>query len=145
MNSRLDEMQAAILEVKLKYLDDNNFRRVEIANHYRSKLSAINIKLPVEKCGYRHVFHQYVVKTNKRDGLQEFLLNKNINTSVLYPQPVHLQEGYKSLCCIGVSDLSKTEKACKELLCLPIYPELSDDDVDYVCDTILEWAGNSKE
>jgi dTDP-4-amino-4,6-dideoxygalactose transaminase len=139
MNSRLDELQAAVLQVKLKYIQEDNSRRRTIANQYKEKLSATSLALPKEKDGFYHVFHQYVVRSSQRDSLKNYLVQRNISTSILYPQPVHLQAGYAPLITKGTGELLVTEKVCGDLLCLPIYPELTNEEVSYVCDMILQW------
>lgn len=139
INSRLDELQAAVLKVKLNYLEQDNMRRRSIADHYYEGLSNSHLSLPKQQESHRHVFHQFVVRTPQRDSLQTFLEEKNIYTSVLYPKPIHLQPGYASLITRGEGGLEVTEKICSELLCLPIYPELTDEDVDYICKMILDW------
>ena len=139
MNSRLDEIQAAILQVKLKYLDSDNSRRRGIAKLYGEKLSTGSIILPSEKRECQHVYHQYTIRSSQRDELKKFLSKGKIGTAVLYPQPVHMQAGYKSIVLHGEGGLQVTEKICTEILCLPVYPELSNDDVLYVCDKIHQW------
>jgi len=139
MNSRLDEIQAAILQVKLKYLDEENIRRRNIALQYSKKLSGLPLKLPIEKDDYYHVYHQYVIRSSDRDSIKNFLTQNNIGTSILYPEPIHLQPGYAQLILRGKRELRVTEKICKDILCLPIYPELSDEDVSYICDMIYYW------
>lgn len=143
MNSRLDELQAAVLQVKLKYIEEDNSRRRSIASQYCEKLSGSPLTLPEEKKDFYHVYHQYVVRTPQRDSLKNFLAQKNIGTSILYPQPVHLQSGYAPLVSICEGGLGITEKVCGDLLCLPVYPELGDEDVSYVCDMILQWQKES--
>jgi len=139
INSRLDELQAAVLQVKLKYIEEDNLRRRSISKQYYEKLSDTSLALPKEKNEFYHVYHQYVVRTPRRDSLKNFLAQKNISTSILYPKPVHLQSGYATLIARGEGGLSITEKVCEDLLCLPIYPELSNEDVSYICDMILQW------
>lgn len=140
MNSRLDELQAAILKVKLKYLDEDNLMRRNIAKQYSDLLAGGGFKLPIEKSGYYHVYHQYLLRVAERDSLKKYLEERNIGTSILYPQPVHLQQGYSKLIYEGAGGLKITEMVSKDLLCLPIYPGLRETDVSYVCGQILEWA-----
>ena len=139
MNSRLDEIQAAILQVKLKHLHADNERRREIAREYNRRLSETNLVLPRERKGCYHVYHQYVVRTPRRDALKQYLAQQGVGASILYPQPVHLQAGYAPLIRRGVGELQVSEMVCDDLLCLPIYPELTDREVARVCDAILEW------
>lgn len=135
-NSRLDEIQAAILRVKLKYLDIDNSRRNVIASAYNEGLKNVNLLLPKIRTNAGHVFHLYVVRTDKRDKLMDFLKRNEINTLIHYPSPVHLQPAYKKF---GTSHLEATEKITGEILSLPIYPELSDRDVNYVIETIKKF------
>jgi dTDP-4-amino-4,6-dideoxygalactose transaminase len=144
MNSRLDEIQAAILQVKLKYLDEDNARRGSIASIYYDKLSNSSLLLPQVRKGCRHVYHQFTIRCSRRDELKNFLAKEKIGTAILYPQPVHIQPGYQSLVLQGEGGLSVTEKICNELLCLPVFPELSDDDVSYICEKILQWQKRFK-
>lgn len=135
-NSRLDELQAAILDCKLSRLEAGNDRRREIADFYNRKLAGLPIALPAEKSGCRHVYHQYVIRCEDREALQEHLKRKDIHTSVLYPMPVHLQPGYKERVKIGEGGLAVSEKISSEILCLPIYPELNDSEVEKVIESI---------
>lgn len=139
LNSRLDEIQAAILRVKLRYLDANNFRRREIASMYNKLLADTSLDIPFERKGNRHVYHQYVARSSKRDELREFLRLNSVGTSILYPVPVHLQPGYKKRVLVGEGGLKNTEKICGQIFSLPIYPELTNDQVSYITDLITRW------
>ena len=143
MNTRLDEVQAAILRVKLGSLDASNNRRREIAGVYSARLRDTGLQLPIERSGCHHVFHQYVVRTPQRDALRSFLQQRGVMAAVLYPVPVHLQAAYDNCIEIGPGGLSTTEQLCREVLSLPLYPELSDEAVDKVCDLILEFASTN--
>jgi len=132
-NCRLDELQAAILRVKLKYLEYNNCRRNEIAEKYSNCLSEKDIILPRTNSECVHAFHLYVIKTNRRDELKNYLENNHIGTLVHYPIPVHLQPAYKNY---SGGSLKFTEKIAMEILSLPMYPELIDEEVTYITDTI---------
>ncbi len=139
-NSRLDELQAALLEIKLKYLDNNNDRRRALAKKYNSSLKNTPLTIPVEEKNRKHVYHLYVVRSKERDRLQEYLHDRGICTGIHYKIPAHLQEacrhyGYKS------GDFPEIEKACREILSLPIYPELKDEDINYITDAIKEFYG----
>jgi dTDP-4-amino-4,6-dideoxygalactose transaminase len=136
INSRLDELQAAILRVKLKYLSRNNERRRHIAKKYNAILQGISPKPPIESKNAYHVYHQYVIKTDKRDVYIEHFKKRNIGTSILYPVPIHLQPAYKGRILTGLDGLVETERACLEILSLPIYPELSDEQVDRIADAL---------
>jgi dTDP-4-amino-4,6-dideoxygalactose transaminase len=136
-NSRLDELQAAILRVKLRHLDGENARRREWAARYVAKLAGVpGIKLPEVKAGVEHVFHQFTIRTPEREALRVELLGKGIACGVLYPVPVHRQPAFLS----GAWSLPETERACEEVLCLPCHLGVTSEDVDRVCGEILRWA-----
>ena len=125
-NSRLDEIQAAILRVKLRYLDKWTAARRERALRYDVLLSNIpGLETPVVSPRGTHVFHQYTIRVPKRAQVQNSLAEAAISTSVYYPSPIHLQPIYRSL-GYKPGDLKETEKAANEVLSLPIYPELTD-------------------
>lgn len=130
-NSRLDELQAAVLRVKLRHLDSDNVQRVRIARKYKAGLDGMGLILPVERTDTTHVYHLYVVRTAQRDRLQEFLKEKEIVALIHYPMPVHLQPAYMDR-AKGGNNLSCTEQAAREVLSLPIYPELSDAELETV-------------
>lgn len=135
-NTRLDEIQAAILRVKLRHLDEDNSRRVHIAELYNKELSNTNLTLPKQRRDSNHVYHLYVVRSPKRDELATFLREKSVAASIHYPVPVHLQPAYSGL--QDYADLSITEQFAKEIISLPIYPELSESDAQTVIQTIRE-------
>jgi len=137
MNSRLDELQAAILRVKLRYLDEDNHRRREIAQQYNALLANTNLILPSPQGD--HVYHQYVIRTQQRDALKEFLKANNIGSLIHYPMPIHLQPAYNKRVAISPSGLSYTEKICREILSLPMYPQMTNEQVNQVGNTILQW------
>lgn len=139
-NSRLDELQAAVLRVKLRHLDEGNHRRRQIAELYTRELEGLGLMLPVVRASIVHVFHQYVVRTTCRDDLQGHLKQQGIGTLIHYPLPVHLQPAYRERIPMIVP-LVETERAAREVLSLPMYPELSDDEVRRVCVVIRQWAG----
>jgi len=129
-NSRLDEIQAAILNAKLKYLDKWNERRREIARKYDSGLKNI-IKIPIENKNIKHVYHLYVVRSKNRDKLIEHLKKKNIASLIHYPIPLHLQKAYSYL-GYKEGELPVAETISKEIVSLPCYPELTDEEVGEV-------------
>lgn len=133
INSRLDEIQAAILSVKLKYLDKENQKRRKIANYYSENIKNDKIILPKVSEPSSHVWHQFVIRCNRRDDLQEYLKENRIQTMIHYPIPTHKQKAYKEW-----NNLSFpiTEKIHKEVLSLPINPELKKNEVDYIVDMI---------
>jgi dTDP-4-amino-4,6-dideoxygalactose transaminase len=128
LNSRLDELQAAVLRVKLKYLDQWNEERRKKASIYTKLLEGTEIVCPTEKEPVRHVYHLYVIRTKKRDSLQAFLREKGIGTLIHYPTPIHLQNAYKNL-GYRRGDLPVTEKYAQEVLSLPFYPELTGEEM----------------
>lgn len=129
MNSRLDEIQAAILRVKLRYLDADNARRQAIAGAYDEGLRWCGCGLPARRAGATHVFHQYVLRTPQRDALQAALTARGIGTNVHYPLPVHRQPAYRDRIALAPGGLGESERAAREVLSLPMFPELGDDQV----------------
>jgi dTDP-4-amino-4,6-dideoxygalactose transaminase len=136
MNSRLDELQAAILKVRLAGLDRDNERRREIAASYARGLAGAALGLPSERAGARHVYHQYVVRLRNRDGLAARLKAAGIGCNIHYPMPVHLQPAYLGRLAQGPSGLANTEAASREVLSLPMYPELTEAQVSRVIATL---------
>ncbi|MDR3002503.1 MAG: DegT/DnrJ/EryC1/StrS family aminotransferase [Fibromonadaceae bacterium] len=134
-NSRLDEIQAAVLNVKLKYLDEDNNRRKQIAKKYIEEIKNPNIILPTVVDWNSNVFHIFPIRTGNRNELQAYLANKGIQTLIHYPIPPHKQECYKEW-----NNLSFpiTEQIHREELSLPISPVMSDKDVQFVVDGIFE-------
>jgi dTDP-4-amino-4,6-dideoxygalactose transaminase len=138
-NSRLDELQAAILRVKLEYLEAENTRRIALAARYTTALADSGLILPVCRAGARHVYHQYVVRSPRRDALQAHLHAEGIGALVHYPSAVHQQPAYQS--CISVAgSLLNSERAAAEVLSLPMYPELTDEQVDSVAEACCVWG-----
>ncbi|MFS0689430.1 DegT/DnrJ/EryC1/StrS family aminotransferase [Sporosarcina sp. 179-K 8C2 HS] len=140
-NSRLDELQAAILNVKLPHLSTWTENRRNHATYYTEKLNeAVSeyVVTPVEAEGNHHVFHQYTLRVQKRDELQAFLKEQGIATMIYYPIPLHLQPVFKEL-EYKEGDLPETEKAAKEALSLPMFPELKQEQQDYVIEKIVEF------
>jgi len=123
-NSRLDEMQAAILRVKLRYLDAWNARRAEIAHEYSRHLCTLGLRVPMEAPGRTHVYHLYMVAFEERDAVQQGLKDAGIASEVYYPQPLHLAAPCRAL---GTSEgqFPVSEKCSRTLLALPVYPELT--------------------
>lgn len=136
VNSRLDEIQAAVLRVKLRYLASENTRRRELAAQYDRLLASSGVGLPTIGQGRDHVYHQYVITVNDRDGLMNDLAAASIMTGVHYPLPVHLQPAYLGRVAIGSGGLTNTEAAYPRILSLPIHPLLSSDDVATVAGRI---------
>ena len=127
-NSRLDELQAAVLSVKLKYLDGWVDRRNELASLYDSLIDPLKASLPTKRDNARHARHLYVIRHSRRDALMEYLKENGVSTLIHYPIPVHLQKAYRWL-GLGEGSFPVAETAAKEILSLPLYPELTDDDI----------------
>jgi len=137
-NSRLDEVHAAVLRVKLKYLDTDNSSRRQISELYNDILNSLDeIVLPKVLNDAEHVFHLYVIKTTKRDELKDYLLKNNIMALVHYPVPVHLQPAYVDI--TSQCSLKNTERICKEILSLPVYPQLAEEQVYYIVKVIKKF------
>jgi dTDP-4-amino-4,6-dideoxygalactose transaminase len=132
MNTRLDELQAAILRVKLTRLGSDNARRRAIADRYDEGLRGLDLTTPRRDPRAQHVFHQYVVRSRCRDALRAALEAAGIGTNIHYPMPVHLQPAYQGRVATGPSGMRETEAAAAEILSLPMYPQLTDGDVDRV-------------
>ena len=136
INSRLDEIQAALLRVKLRHLSDWNNARRRIAQRYNQLLADTGLLLPELPRDESHVFHLYVVQTPQRDRLQAALQQRGVETAIHYPLPAHLQPVYQGLAAPG--SLPVTEKLAGTVLSLPIYPELTDAEVDAVAAAVRE-------
>jgi dTDP-4-amino-4,6-dideoxygalactose transaminase len=137
-NSRLDELQAAILRVKLQYLDADNDRRRRIADLYDALLRDSDLVLPRRRADATHVFHLYVVRSGERDDLLLRLKAGGVGASIHYP-PVHLQPAYQGR-VRGAGKLTTTERAAKEILSLPIYPELTDAEIEKVAGLCVSYC-----
>jgi dTDP-4-amino-4,6-dideoxygalactose transaminase len=138
-NSRLDELQAAILRVKLRHLAAGNARRAAIAALYDQALAGTAVLPPPVFAERTNVYHQYVVRHPRREQLREALGKRGIGTAVHYPVPVHLQEAYREY-GRGPGSLPVTEQAAREVVSLPIYPELPDADVERIAQALREAA-----
>jgi dTDP-4-amino-4,6-dideoxygalactose transaminase len=132
INTRLDPLQAAILGVGLPHLDDDNARRQTIAARYDEGLAGLPLVLPRRRAGCTHVFHQYVIRSAERDRLREHLRAAQIGTGIHYPVPVHLQPAYLGRLGEFPAGLPQTGLAMREILSLPIYPQLAADATDRV-------------
>lgn len=135
-NSRLDELQAAILKVKLSYLQLENSGRNALAELYDNLLEGSGLSLPTRRAGALHVYHQYVIRSLRRDTLAMCLKQKGIGTIIHYPIPIHLQPAYLER-LIKVVPLSHTEQAAREVLSLPMFPQLTDTQVRHVCAAVI--------
>jgi len=138
MNSRLDEVQAAILRVKLRHLDKENRKRQSLARTYEGRLRSTSLVLPTCASDSTHAYHQYVVRHRNRDSLRKFLAGKGINTLIHYPVPVHQQPAYRGRLRV-VGSMINTEKVANEILSLPMYPELRQTDARRVAEAIVSW------
>jgi dTDP-4-amino-4,6-dideoxygalactose transaminase len=134
--SRLDEVQAAVLRTRLLYLEDENARRRQIAERYREGLDGLPLRCPFVRTDALPVFHQYVVRTPGRDVFREALQRRGVNTGIHYPVPVHLQPAYRDRVVLGPSGLVRSERAAREVLSLPMYPQLSDHQVEHVINAV---------
>jgi len=134
-NSRLDEIQAAILRVKLKYLDQWNKERRGKARLYTKMVSSLGVVCPSERKGVRHVFHLYTIKTRKRDSLQAFLKKRGIETLIHYPIPIPLQKAYREL-GYRRRDFPLTNQWSRKILSLPFFPEMKDSEIEEVTEGI---------
>jgi dTDP-4-amino-4,6-dideoxygalactose transaminase len=141
-NFRIDELQAAILRVKLGYLDEWTAGRQRNAAYYDARFGAApfagQLVRPAVMPGYRHIFNQYVVRAAQRDGLRDFLAKRGVGTEIYYPVPLHLQTcfaylGYHS------GDFPESERAARETLALPIYPELTHEQLDHVISAVADF------
>ena len=137
-NSRLDELQAAILRVKLKYLAQDNAYRREIAEKYSAAIDGTRIIPPAQINNILHAMHLYVIESENRDNLQEFLSYHKIGTARHYPMPIHLQPPYRGR-IRGGENLVHTETLYKRILSLPMYPELTDGQVEKICTSLKKW------
>lgn len=137
LNSRLDELQAGILRIKLKFLDKYNTRRRQIAFMYNNGLKDIKtIKLPKERPFSYHIYHLFVIEAEERDKLQEFLKKKGIATLVHYPRPIHKQPIFKEY---NTLKLPLIEKKVDKILSLPVHPLLTDKEVKYIINCVREF------
>ena len=148
-NTRMDGLQGAILTVKLKYIAAWNSARRTVARRYHALFHAAGLAesgpwpahavvLPHEVPGSHHVWHQYVVRTRRRDALREFLAIRGIGSEIYYPVPLHLQDALKSL-GYNQGSFPESERAAREVLALPIFPELREDEQQTVVAAIAEF------
>lgn len=138
-NSRLDAIQARILEVKLRYLDGFNERRTEIAEKYQRTFEGVEgIEVPVIRDGMKTVWHQYAFRCSEKDQMGEYLAGKEIGSAAFYPIPLHLQKAFIGL-DYKEGDLPVAEKITKQTVCLPIFPELTDEEQDAVIEGVKSY------
>ena len=141
-NYRMEGFQGAVLRVKLRHLDDWSARRKAIAQRYREKLSGLALTLPYDDPRDECAYHLFVIYLENRDSVRAELKNCGIGTAVHYPLPLHLQ---KALAHLGYKpgDFPHAERACRQALALPIFPELTTEQVDYVCESLAEIIGHA--
>ncbi len=139
-NSRLDALQAAVLRVKLRHLEDWHAARQGNAALYREMLAGTNVGLPLARPEARHIYNQFVIRTQQRDALKQHLSDSGIGTEVYYPRPLHLQECFADL-GHRAGDFPHSEAAAAETLALPIYPELTGEQIAYVSSKIHAFLG----
>jgi dTDP-4-amino-4,6-dideoxygalactose transaminase len=139
INSRLDELQAAVLRVRLGRLAAGNARRREIAACYDTAIAGSSVA-PLERLPGEHVFHLYVVRASRREEFMQELERRGVETMVHYPLPIHGHPAYAYLAESGVS-LERSERLAREVVSLPLYPELTDDEVEYVAGAVSAAAG----
>ena len=138
-NSRLDELQAAILRIKLRHLDSDNSKRQKIAVQYSKMLAGQSLNLPATRENVEQVFHLYVIRTDKRHELIEHLKSHDIHAGIHYPMPVHMQPAYKTRIRTAVS-MRVTEMLAEEVLSLPMYPELESQQISDVLQVLNSFA-----
>ena len=136
VNSRLDELHATVLRVKLKYLDERNGERIEIANRYNTALS--NIIRPYKKDNVKHVHHLYVIRSDRRDALMDYLKDNGVLTVIHYPIPIHLQKAYKSL-GYKKGDFPVAEQVASEIISLPLFIGLTEQEQNQVISLINQF------
>ncbi len=136
--SRLDELQAAVLEVKFAHLEQGNARRREIARRYAAGLSGLPLTLPAVRAGCEHVYHLYVVRSDRRDALAEHLKSRGVMTGRHYPFPVHAQPGLAARARVPEA-LALTERLAGEILSLPMFPDMTGAQIDRVIAAIREF------
>ena len=136
-NSRMDEIQAAVLRIKLRYLDEWNVQRRAHAATYDRLLAGANVGLPVTAPGRSHIYYLYVIRSSDRDGLQRALADREIGTGIHFPIPTHLQTASRAL-GYREGDLPHTEQAAREVLSIPMYAELTPEQLDWIAASVRE-------
>jgi len=138
-NSRLDEIQAAILRVKLPYLDEWNDKRRQIAKYYNEELKDTKLVTPYEDENVKHIYHMYILQSERREELVSYLKEKGIATGIYYPIPLHLQEAYTYL-GYKEGDMPNAEYLSKRTFAIPMFAELTDEEKEYIVNTIKEFG-----
>lgn len=144
-NSRLDSMQAAVLSVKLRHLDEYNEKRYKIARRYSEGLKYTPLQLPqIDHSDRNSCWHQYAVLSNNKDEFTSYMLKNGIGIGLFYPVPLHLQKAFKYL-GYEYGNLQTAEKVCEKSVCLPIFPELKNEEIDYIINTIHNFFDRGKK
>lgn len=138
INSRLDELQAAILRVKLRHLDEWNDRRKQLADLYFRWLADTDLSLPSRPEDSCHVFHQFVIRHPQRDAMKRYLKEQGVYSLIHYPVPIHLQPAYAEL-GYSVGSLPNAELVSRQVLSLPLYPELTGEKIKQVCQNVIDF------
>ena len=139
LNARLDTLQAAILKIKLKYLAGWNEDRARHAKSYASRLEGLRgVRLQSCLPDSTHIFHLYIIESERRNALQQYLEEHGVQTGIHYPKPIHLQPAYKDL-GYTVGDFPETERLANQMLSLPMFPELTEKQIALVCDTVASF------
>lgn len=141
-NSRLDELQAAVLRVKLRHLDARNRRRRAIAAYYGERFAGLGVRVPREHAGEVHVYHQYVIRTARRDQLQAHLKAAGVETGIHYPVPLHRQPAWLQRYGEG-PQAPRAERLAREILSLPVFPDLTDAEIERVADAVVAFFRHS--
>jgi dTDP-4-amino-4,6-dideoxygalactose transaminase len=136
VNSRLDSIQAAVLKVKLKYINDYHKARITAAEMYNQKLSGV-VEPPYVMPGAKHIYHQYSIRVPNRDGLHEYLKENSIPSMIYYPVPLHLQEAYRYNYREG--DFPVTEMITKDIISLPMHTELTGAQIEYITSRVIDF------
>lgn len=137
LNSRLDELQAAILNIKLKYIERDNQQRIKLANLYDYNLKGSGFKTPKVRPGSSHVYHLYVIQCQDRDAVMKKMNSKGVFPGIHYPNPIHFQSGYKKFCKIPNAGLPVTELLSNTILSLPMYPGLDESKIKAISDCVV--------
>jgi dTDP-4-amino-4,6-dideoxygalactose transaminase len=138
LNSRLDELQAAVLRVRLGYLRGENELRRQIAARFTESIGQKDMIAPASVPGTLHAMHLYVVQVSERELLRSFMMDRGIHTALHYPLPVHLQPAFTEARKTRAG-LKETDKLVGKIVTLPLYPELEEPDVERICDALNHW------
>ncbi len=138
-NYRMEEIQGAVLGVKLHYLERWNEKRRQVADRYRDLFQSVEeVKTPTELPGNKHVYHLFVIRVPQRQDLADFLKDKGIDTGLHYPIPLHVQEAYRYM-GLREGDFPVAERCCREILSIPMFPELTEEQIRYVVDSVKQF------